>query len=109
MNVDHLLLIEEESSLSEETFSNLYKNKSSRVISSASKLYASFKKEKIILLGEKKEARRIFINTPKSGNYASLGWLLKVDIPVCMICSDELFSMGDKIHCRACGIGIFPF
>jgi hypothetical protein len=59
--------------------------------------------EKTITGGRMTRVRRIFVNGPDSGAYASLGWILAADIDNCGICGAPFGLWTHKHHCKGCG------
>ena len=63
-------------------------------------LIVSIQKESVLLKGNRCQIYRIFIESPESEKYSSVGWVLRDTIDRCMICA---LNGADLSHCFACG------
>ena len=59
--------------------------------------------ETTVINGRELEIHRIFVHTPDSGNYETVGWVLACDVKHCMICSASFGFFTYQHHCVACG------
>jgi len=63
----------------------------------------SIQREFILLKGSNSEIFRIFVESPTSGKYSTVGWVLKDNISSCMICATNFVDSNNLGHCFACG------
>jgi hypothetical protein len=47
--------------------------------------------------------RRVFLKSINFLDYRYVGWVLDVDMIICMICSEEFSLFTRRHHCRICG------
>jgi ankyrin repeat protein len=59
--------------------------------------------ESVCIQGDELLLRRVFVRKKGFGAYARVGWVVNVDCNYCMICSVELPSREERLHCYACG------
>lgn len=62
----------------------------------------TIEEESVILKGQKKVIRRMFIKQ-KNSSFEGVGWIINEDILNCMICSEEFGLFLRPHHCRSCG------
>lgn len=63
----------------------------------------NIQEEKTITDGRITRVRRVFVDGPDSGLYASVGWILTADIDNCGICGTSFGLWTHKHHCKSCG------
>lgn len=65
---------------------------------------SELREEKIIVNGDSRTIRRVFVTSHDTMLYVGIGWVLCDDIDQCMVCNHTFAMLFDpKIHCHACG------
>ncbi len=74
-----------------------------RLLTHAGPRVIALQTENVIVHGQKREVRRLFVRTADSGDYYHVGYVLDEDLDCCMVCNTEFGVFNVKGSCRACG------